>query len=142
MKHLDLFSGIGGFALAVEAVWPDAVHEFCDIEPFSRAILKKHWPHATIHEDIKTLRPGPADIVTGGFPCQPFSAAGLRRGKEDDRHLWPEMLRVIRASAPEWVVGENVGGLLTWNGGMVLDEVCADLERRLAFGCSPALRCG
>lgn len=132
MRHLDLFSGIGGFALAAQNVWGTEYENvgFCDNEPFSQAIIKKHWPSATIYDDIKKLlAPPPADLVTGGFPCQPFSSAGKRRGKEDDRHLWPEMLRVIRASAPRWVIGENVGGLLTWNGGMVLDEVCADLER-------------
>lgn len=132
MRHLDLFSGIGGFALAAESVWPDVEHIFCDIEPFAQAVLRKHWPEAKIYDDIKKLEGGglgTIDIVTGGFPCQPFSAAGQRRGKEDDRHLWPEMLRVIREAAPRWVIGENVGGLLTWNGGMVLDEVYADLER-------------
>lgn len=128
MKHIDLFSGIGGFALAAEMVWPNVEHIFCDNEPFAQAVLRKHWPNAPIHGDIRHFRGEPADIITGGFPCQPFSAAGLRRGKEDDRHLWPEMLRVIRESHPRWVVGENVGGLLTWNGGLVLDEVYADLE--------------
>jgi DNA (cytosine-5)-methyltransferase 1 len=128
VKHLDLFSGIGGFALAAEWVWPNIEHTFCDIEPFSQEVLKKHWPTATIYGDIHALEGQPADIVTGGFPCQPFSSAGFRRGTEDDRHLWPEMLRVIRASSPRWVVGENVGGLLTWNDGMVLDQVCTDLE--------------
>lgn len=131
MNHLDLFSGIGGFALAVEAVWPEVIHTFCDIDPFSQVVLKKHWPQSKIYGDIKELKGeeiGTVDIVTGGFPCQPFSAAGKRRGKEDDRHLWPEMLRVIRETSPRWVVGENVGGLLAWNGGMVLDEVYADLE--------------
>lgn len=132
MRHLDLFSGIGGFALAAQTVWGEQYHNvgFCDNEPFSQAIIKKHWPEATIYNDIKTLTvPPPADLVTGGFPCQPFSAAGLRRGTEDDRHLWPEMLRVIRASAPRWVIGENVGGLVTWNGGLVLQNVLTDLER-------------
>ncbi len=131
MRHLDLFSGIGGFALAAESVWSDNYKNvgFCDNEPFAQAILKKHWPHATIHSDIKEFRTPPAaDLITGGFPCQPFSAAGKRRGTADDRHLWPEMLRVIRVSAPRWVIGENVGGLITWNNGMVLDQVCTDLE--------------
>lgn len=131
VKHLDLFSGIGGFALAAEMVWEKVDHIFCDNEPFSQAILKKHWPNAPIYGDIKELSGtglGQIDILTGGFPCQPFSAAGQRRGKEDDRHLWPEMLRVIRETNPTWVIGENVRGLITWNDGVVLDEVYADLE--------------
>lgn len=133
IKHLDLFSGIGGFALATELAWGGSgvSHIFCDNEPFSQAILKKHWPNSKIYGDIKELKGkdiGKVDIVTGGFPCQPFSAAGKRKGTSDDRHLWPEMLRVIRETSPSWVIGENVGGLLTWNGGMVLDEVFSDLE--------------
>lgn len=131
MRHLDLFSGIGGFSVASESVWGEVEHIFCDIEPFSQAILRKHWPNSKIYGDIKELKGkevGPVDLLTGGFPCQPFSSAGKRRGKEDDRHLWPEMLRVIRETAPRWIVGENVSGLLTWNGGLVLDEVFSDLE--------------
>ncbi len=133
MRHLDLFSGIGGFSIAAKAVWGGHWQSagFCDNEPFSQAIIKKHFPEAKIYDDIKTLKGnelGPIDLITGGFPCQPFSSAGKRAGKEDDRHLWPHMLRVIREAAPRWVIGENVGGLLTWNGGMVLDEVFADLE--------------
>lgn len=194
MRHLDLFSGIGGFALATEMAFPDMniEHVFCDNDPFSQAILKKHWPNSLIYDDIKELtqnriatdtgreygeswgvssmeadstkrtsRESDAkrrsedasnpyserklqsqgsqqelrewvgngiDILTGGFPCQPFSAAGRRRGTEDDRHLWPEMLRVIRETNPTYIVGENVGGLLTWDGGLVFEQVCADLE--------------
>jgi len=130
VRHLDLFSGIGGFALAAETVWGKQYDNvgFCDNEPFSQAIIKKHWPNATIYGDIKELAPPPADLVTGGFPCQPFSLAGKRRGTQDDRHLWPEMLRVIRASSPRWVIGENVGGLLTWDAGLVLEQVLTDLE--------------
>lgn len=128
LKHLDLFSGIGGFALAAEMVWPAVEHTFCDNDPFAQAILRKHWPNAKIHDDIKTLAGQPADLITGGFPCQPFSSAGKRKGTEDDRHLWPQMFRVIRESHPRWVIAENVSGLLTWNGGMVLDTVVADLE--------------
>ena len=131
MKHIDTFSGIGGASLAVDAVWPDAEHVFVEIDPFCQAILKKHWPQSQIHDDIKTFdgtKYRGATILTGGFPCQPFSAAGKRRGTEDDRHLWPSMLRVIREARPDWVLGENVGGLITWSGGLVLEGIVADLE--------------
>lgn len=131
MKHLDLFSGIGGFALATEMVWDDVEHVFCDIEPFSQRILAKHWPNSKIYGDIRWLNGqeiGKIDILTGGFPCQPFSAAGSRRGTEDNRHLWPEMLRVIRETHPSIVLGENVYGFTTWDGGVVLERVCTDLE--------------
>lgn len=131
--HIDTFSGIGGASIAVDAVFgkENVTHIFCDNEPFAQAILKKHWPKAPIYDDIKTFdatQYAGAFILTGGFPCQPFSSAGKRRGTEDDRHLWPQMLRVIRESHPQWVIGENVGGLVTWNGGMVLDSVITDLE--------------
>lgn len=128
MKHLDLFSGIGGFALAADRVWGNIEHTFCDIEPFAREVLKKHWPEAKIYEDIRDIKDETADIVTGGFPCQPFSSAGKRKGTADDRHLWPEMFRIICESKPRWVVGENVFGLITWNNGSVLDGLLSDLE--------------
>jgi DNA (cytosine-5)-methyltransferase 1 len=129
--HLDLFSGIGGFSIASEIVWGEVEHIFCDNNSFSQAILKKHWPDSKIYGDIKELKGkeiGAVDLITGGFPCQPFSSAGKRRGTEDDRHLWPEMLRVIRETYPRWVIGENVSGLVTWNGGLVLERVRLDLE--------------
>lgn len=129
--HLDLFSGIDGFAIAVEAVWPGIRHVFVDYEPFAQAVTRKHWPDAEIHGDIRTFRGdayGPVKLVTGGFPCQPFSAAGRRKGTEDDRYLWPEMFRIIREAHPDWVVAENVSGLLTWDGGLVLETVLTDLE--------------
>jgi len=131
MKHGSLFSGIGGFDLAADWMgWENIFH--CEIAEFPRKILNYYWPNADCHEDIKktdfTKYRGTVDIISGGFPCQPYSAAGKRLGKEDDRHLWPEMLRVIREVKPQWVVGENVRGLLNWNGGMVFHEVCADLE--------------
>lgn len=132
IKHLDLFSGIGGFAIAAEMAFGEVDHIFCDNEAFAQAVLRKHWPNAPIHDDIRTLdgtKLGHIDLLTGGFPCQPFSAAGRRRGTEDDRHLWPEMLRVIREVRPTYVLGENVGGFLTWDGGMVFEQVCADLEK-------------
>lgn len=124
MKHLDLFSGIGGFSLAADMVWPDVEHSFVEIDPFCRAVLKKHWPNAKFHDDIKTFAGEPADLVTGGFPCQPFSAAGKRKGKADDRDLWPEMFRVIKASRPTWVIGENVANFI----GMELKRSISDLE--------------
>lgn len=111
MRHLDLFSGIGGFALAAERVWPNVEHIFVENDPFCQAILRKHWPTSKIYGDIKTFDArelGPVDLITGGFPCQPFSHAGHRKGTEDDRDLWPEMARVIEESKPTWVVGENV----------------------------------
>jgi DNA (cytosine-5)-methyltransferase 1 len=131
MRHGSLFSGIGGFDLAADWMgWENIFH--CEIAEFPRKILNHYWPNAECHEDIKktdfTKYRGTVDIISGGFPCQPYSAAGKRLGKEDDRHLWPEMLRVIREVKPQWVVGENVRGLLNWNGGMVFHEVCADLE--------------
>ena len=124
--HLDLFSGIGGFALA--AGWAGfRTIGFCEIEPYCQAILKKHWPQVPIHPDIRKLRGGGGGnlaLLTGGFPCQPFSVAGKRRGKEDHRHLWQEMLRVIKEARPAWVLGENVVGIVN----MELDQVCSDLE--------------
>lgn len=127
MRHLDLFSGIGGFALAVDTVWPKAEHIFCEIEPFCQQVLKKHWPKSKIYDDIKTLNGRQftaVDLLTGGFPCQPFSQAGKRQGKADDRDLWPEMFRIITEVQPHWVIGENVAGFVN----MELDRTIADLE--------------
>lgn len=131
MNHISLFSGIGGFDLASKWMgWKNIAH--CEINPFCLKILKYYWPNAATHTDIKstdfTVYRGKCDILTGGFPCQPYSVAGQRKGKEDDRHLWPEMFRAIQEIQPTWVVGENVSGLINWNGGMVFDEVQADLE--------------
>jgi DNA (cytosine-5)-methyltransferase 1 len=131
MKHASLFSGIGGFDLA--AKWMGWTNVFnCEWEEFPQRVLKHHFPNAIQYGDIKeldaTAYAGRIDILTGGFPCQPYSLAGKRKGKEDERHLWPEMLRVIRECAPRYVVGENVRGLVGWNGGVVFEEVCADLE--------------
>ncbi len=131
MTHGSLFSGIGGFDLAAEWMgWTNMFH--CEIEPFPQKILKHYWPDAELFTDIKTADfsayANRIDVLSGGFPCQPYSMAGKRLGKEDDRHLWPEMLRAIREIKPRWVVGENVSGLISWNGGLVFDEVQADLE--------------
>ena len=131
MKHGSLFSGIGGFELAAQWMgWQNVFH--CEKEPFGQRVLKHYWPESKCYEDVTTtdfgIWRGKLDLLTGGFPCQPYSAAGKRLGKEDDRHLWPYMLRAIREISPRWVVGENVRGLVSWNEGLVFDEVQADLE--------------
>ena len=131
MNHASLFSGIGGFDLAAE--WNGWNNVFnCEWEEFPRKVLKHHFPNAEQYEDIKdfdaTEYRGRIDVLSGGFPCQPFSTAGLRKGTEDDRHLWPEMLRVVGECQPRWVVGENVRGLVNWSDGLVFEEVCSDLE--------------
>lgn len=127
MRVLDLFSGIGGFSLGLERAGFETV-AFCEIDPFCRQVLKKHWPKVPIHEDITKLDGaayrGTVDVVCGGYPCQPFSAAGKRAGAEDDRHLWPEMFRIIKESRPAWVLCENVAGHIK----LGLDSVLSDLE--------------
>jgi len=129
--HGSLFSGIGGFDLAAE--WAGMQNIFhCEWNEFNQKILKKHFPDSISYADITktdfTIHRGEIDILTGGFPCQPYSTAGKRKGKEDDRHLWPEMLRAIREIQPNWVVGENVFGLINWSNGLVFHEVQTDLE--------------
>lgn len=150
MKHLDLFSGIGGFALAAWTVWGDEYENigFCEIDRYCQELLKKRFPGSVIYNDIKELTAervirdtkskrhtevksvsqGEAadakrtdrgteqwhiDLLTGGFPCQPFSQAGKRKGTDDDRHLWPQMLRIIKETRPNWIIGENVAGILS-----------------------------
>lgn len=131
IRSATLFSGIG--APEIAASWLGWKHIFwCEINKFGQQVLKHHFPDAKGHEDIKTtdftIYKGRIDVLTGGFPCQPYSAAGKRKGKEDERHLWPEMLRAIREIRPCYVVGENVRGLVNWSKGLVFDEVQADLE--------------
>ena len=127
LKVLDLFSGIGGFSLGLERAGMETV-AFCEIEEYPRKVLAKHWPGVPIHKDIRKLDGtqyrGTVDVICGGFPCQPFSHAGKRGGKDDDRDLWPEMLRVIREVQPTWVIGENVAGFIN----MELDRTLSDLE--------------
>lgn len=131
MNHGSLFSGIGGFDLAAEWMgWNNTFH--CEWMPFPRKVLSHYFPNSISYEDITktdfSIHRGTIDILTGGFPCQPYSSAGKRLGKEDERHLWPHMLRAISEIKPTYVVGENVRGLTNWNGGMVFEEVCVDLE--------------
>jgi DNA (cytosine-5)-methyltransferase 1 len=133
MTHGSLFSGIGGFDLAAEWMgWQNIFH--CEWNPFGQQVLKYYWPKAISYEDITktdfTIHRGSIDILTGGFPCQPYSSAGKRLGKEDERHLWPEMLRAIQEIKPRWVVGENVYGLVNWSEGLVFHEVQSDLEAK------------
>jgi DNA (cytosine-5)-methyltransferase 1 len=131
MTHGSLFSGIGGFDLAAEWMgWENVFH--CEWNEFGKKVLHHYWPQSISYHDITktdfTIHRGKIDILTGGFPCQPYSSAGKRKGKKDERHLWPEMLRAIREIQPRWVVGENVLGLVNWSGGLVFHEVQADLE--------------
>lgn len=127
MKHLDLFSGIGGFALAAQWAGFETV-AFCEIEPFCQKVLRKNFgAEIVIHDDIRKIDGGQyrnIDLLTGGFPCQPYSVAGKRHGDKDPRALWGEMRRVIHEAKPAWIVGENVANFAN----MGLDAACADLE--------------
>ena len=146
MAHVDLCSGIGGFALGFEWAGLSKPVLFCDIEPWSRKVLAKHWPDVPIAEDVKELANDPArlvpdcDILTAGYPCQPWSVAGVRRGEEDDRHIWPEIFAIVQAKRPTWCVFENVYGHIS----LGLDQVLSDLEDKAGYAvqtfCIPA--CG
>jgi DNA (cytosine-5)-methyltransferase 1 len=140
MNVIDLFSGIGGFSLGLERAGMRTI-AFCEIEPYCRGILRKHWPEVPIFEDVRDLHADDihetVDLVCGGYPCQPFSVAGKRRGTEDDRHLWPEIVRFIReldaaGNKPTWCLFENVAGHIS----MGLDQVLSDLEAE-GYTCWP-----
>ena len=135
-KILDLFSGLGGFSLGLERTGCFETVAFCDNNKFSKLILDKHWKGTKIYDDIREITKEKfktdgiesPDIITGGFPCQPFSVAGKQKGTSDDRHLWPEMFRIIKAFKPRFVIGENVRGIINIQDGVVFETVCTDLE--------------
>ncbi|NII26132.1 DNA (cytosine-5-)-methyltransferase [Pseudoflavitalea sp. X16] len=129
MRHGSLFSGIGGFDLAAAWMGWENVF-FCEIDPFCRVVLQKYWPHATCIENIEQFPTDPfsIDVLSGGFPCQAFSVAGKRKGIADSRYLWPAMFNTIKRLRPPYVVAENVVGLISWEQGMVFEQVHLDLE--------------
>ena len=131
LKLLDLFSGIGGFSLGMEATKRIKTIGFVEKNKFCQKVLQKNFKNIPIEEDIRNVKGSnyAADIVSGGFPCQPFSVAGKRRGKDDDRYLWDETIRVVAETKPKWFVGENVEGIININNGLVLRQVQTDLEK-------------
>ena len=130
LKVLDLFSGIGGFALGLDSTGFFETVKFVEKDKYCQKVLRKNFPNIPIEEDIKNVegKEYSADVVVGGFPCQPFSVAGKQKGTNDDRYLWPEMLRLIREIKPEFVIGENVQGIINLQNGMVLRQVQDQLE--------------
>jgi len=136
LKILDLFSGLGGFSLGLERTGRYKTVAFCEIDKYCTLLLQKHWKGIKVYNDVKKItKEGfeadgieSPDIITGGFPCQPFSVAGKQKGTSDDRHLWPEMFRIIKAFKPRFVIGENVPGIVNIQEGVVFETVCTDLE--------------
>ena len=131
LKLLDLFSGIGGFSLGLEQTKRIKTIAFVEKDKFCQKVLKKNFKNIPIEEDIRNVKGSnyAADIVSGGFPCQPFSVAGKRKGTDDDRYLWDETIRVVRECKPRWFIGENVEGIINIQEGVVLRQVCTDLEK-------------
>ena len=135
MKLLDLFSGIGGFSYGLERIGFKTI-AFCEMDKYCKLVLQKHWKGVKIYNDVREITKARfetdgiefPEIITGGFPCQPFSVAGKQKGTSDDRHLWPEMFRIIKEFKPRWVIGENVKGITNIQDGMVFETVCTDLE--------------
>jgi DNA (cytosine-5)-methyltransferase 1 len=138
LQVLDLFSGIGGISYGLESAGGFCTVAFCEIDPFCREVLRNHWPEVPVYDDVRQLSSdsllgrlgrvgstvGSVDVIVGGFPCQPHSVAGKRKGRKDERHLWPEFARLVREIRPRWVLAENVPGLRT----TAADEVLEDLE--------------
>ena len=131
LKVLDLFSGIGGFSLGLESTGHFQTIAFCEKDQFCQKVLQKNFKNIPIEGDVRNVKGDKykADVVTGGFPCQPFSVAGKRKGTDDDRYLWDETIRVVRECKPKYFIGENVEGLINIQNGMVLRQVQTDLEK-------------
>ena len=131
LKLLDLFSGIGGFSLGLESTGQFETIAFVEKDEFCQKVLKKNFNNIPIESEVRNVKGDryAADIITGGFPCQPFSVAGKRKGTDDDRYLWDETIRVIRECKPRWFIGENVEGIINIQEGVVLRQVCDDLEK-------------
>ena len=131
LKVLDLFSGIGGFSLGLHSTGIFDTVKFVEFDKFCQKVLEKNFPDVPIEGDIRDVKGEEfeADVITGGFPCQPFSVAGKRKGTDDDRYLWDETIRVVRECKPKWFIGENVEGLINIQNGMVLRQVQTDLEK-------------
>ena len=131
LKVLDLFSGIGGFSLGLESTGHFETIAFCEKDKFCQKVLQKNFKNIPIEGEIRNVKGEKykADVVTGGFPCQPFSIAGKRKGTDDDRYLWDETIRVVRECKPKWFIGENVEGIINIQEGMVLRQVQTDLEK-------------
>ena len=139
LKILDLFSGIGGFSLGLEATGHFETKAFCEIEPYCQQVLKKNFPGVPIFNDIRTLKGtdiGTIDIITGGYPCQPFSVAGKQKAEQDPRHLWPEYFRLIQELKPTWVIGENVSGHIKLGLDSVLEDLASEGYSTRTFSIS------
>ena len=130
LKVLDLFSGIGGFSLGLHSTGIFDTVKFVEFDKFCQKVLQKNFPDVPIEGDIRDVKGQEfeADVITGGFPCQPFSVAGKQKGTNDNRYLWPEMFRLIKEVKPEFVIGENVQGIINLQDGMVLRQVQDQLE--------------
>ena len=130
LKVLDLFSGIGGFSLGLESTGHFKTIAFCEKDEFCQKVLQKNFKNIPIEGDVRNVKGEKykADVVVGGFPCQSISIAGKQKGKDDDRFLFPEMLRVIKEVKPRWIIGENVQNLINISNGTILKEIVEGLE--------------